>query len=206
MHLVNEKQGIEPPRKSAVLASEASLNTLQIEVRAMIVRGRQMTLATFRQIPPDEATVWETGELRPYVFWGHVRYPMKLNSRETEKHDLWAVAENAGRLYRCAIWPEEEYPHRLWHGHKERAPHSHAFLDDHRQGFFAGQLTKEQLDGLHKALDRDSKKWEGNSAPYWDSVRETITEHTKRLFKPIRDARAVSFGRLMQLPQLFIAT
>jgi hypothetical protein len=37
--------------KTTVLATEATLSTVRVEIKALTVSGKQMTLAVFRQLP-----------------------------------------------------------------------------------------------------------------------------------------------------------
>lgn len=69
----------------------ASLDTLQVTIRALHVNGKQMTLAVFRQLPTDMED--DESEL-----WGMVRYTIKDEGR------LWLVFSRGGRLWRRSLW------------------------------------------------------------------------------------------------------
>lgn len=75
-----------------ILATEATLSTLKVEIKTLTVSGEKMTLAIFQQLPVMDAIQIEDGELWPDAhYWGLVRYP---------EGKLWAVMERDGKPYR----------------------------------------------------------------------------------------------------------
>jgi len=87
---------------TAILATEATLSTPQVEIKALSVSGKQMTLAVFRQLPLAAAIRKEEGLLFDDVCsWGIVRYEIK--DRGELPCDLWAVMWPKGALYRGAL-------------------------------------------------------------------------------------------------------
>lgn len=89
-----------------ILATEATLSTLSVEIKALTVSGKQMTLAVFRQLPQMETTT-PAAELWPTArYWGIVRYAIK------DEGDLWAVIEVDGKLHRGLIRDRDELYYR----------------------------------------------------------------------------------------------
>ena len=56
-----------------VRVKDAKIKTVMIEVRAMIISDKQVTLSVFRQLKEESVLDHETGELRG-VLWGLVNY------------------------------------------------------------------------------------------------------------------------------------
>lgn len=83
---------------SIIETKNASLDTLAVTIRALHVRGKQMTLAVFRQLPVKDAYL-NDGSLAPLERWGLVRYEIKNEGL------LWLVASHDGILYRCRTNP-----------------------------------------------------------------------------------------------------
>jgi len=81
---------------TTVIAKDASITSLQVSIRALVVSNKQMTLAVFRQLPIARA-IKDDGNLEDVAFWGRVLYPIK------DEGDEWVIAEYAGILYRCPM-------------------------------------------------------------------------------------------------------
>lgn len=78
-----------------------SLDTMAVEIRALHVGAKQMTLAVFRQLPTAYAYRGD-GSLDPKKrLWGIVRYAIKDDA------DVWVICDVDGILYRCPAY---------WHG------------------------------------------------------------------------------------------
>jgi len=81
-----------------ISTSEASIQTVFVEIKVLTINNKQMTLAVFRQLPEQE--VQETD-----VHWGLVRYTI------AEK-DLWLVFSRECKLYRAEVpslsWVDKE--------------------------------------------------------------------------------------------------
>jgi len=76
---------------------KASLDTVSVEIKALHVSGKQMTLAVFRQLPIEKCTT-DAGYLRDNLtFWGTVNYKIK------DEGDSFLVADADGRLVRCGF-------------------------------------------------------------------------------------------------------
>lgn len=110
----------------SVVAKDASLTSLSVTITALVVSGKQMTLAVFRQLPAAEA-LKENGQLAILGWWGRVRYSIK-----DEGVDEWIVAEHESALYRCAMpsaRPWNPYEGELYRAEKQvkdagRWPHA----------------------------------------------------------------------------------
>lgn len=75
----------------------ASLSTLSVTIQALVVSGKQMTLAVFRQLPIGTLC----DKCRP---WGVIRYEIKDSGR------IWLVHSCEGILYRMAMpFADEEW-------------------------------------------------------------------------------------------------
>jgi hypothetical protein len=76
------------------------LKTASIEIKALMVNNRQLTLSTFRQIPEKEIIDYDTVTLKG-IPWGYVNYFWKDNGNET---DCWHIVWQEGaELRRCII-------------------------------------------------------------------------------------------------------
>jgi len=80
---------------TAILATEATLQTLQVEIKALTVKGKQMTLAVFRQLPQTQAYGVDAAMRQGASYWGRVNYKIK------DEDDAWFVMEMDDILYRC---------------------------------------------------------------------------------------------------------
>jgi hypothetical protein len=67
---------------------EANLNTVAVEIQAMKIGAKQMTMGVFRQLEEEDIINWETFELKG-VPWGKVNY-------------FWGDCKNADHLH--IIW------------------------------------------------------------------------------------------------------
>lgn len=82
-------------------SSIASLAPLSIEVKALRIDGRKMTISVFQQLPrlspfvnpQDDAPVVRTD----FTAWGYVRHKIH------EQGALWLIAERHGCLHRIAL-------------------------------------------------------------------------------------------------------
>ena len=72
----------------------ASIDTMEVTIRALHVSGRMMTLSVFRQLPVREIYLPD-GSLDEMDLWGIVRYDIK------EQGSLWVITSKGGILYRC---------------------------------------------------------------------------------------------------------
>lgn len=88
-----------------ILATEATLSTLKVEIKALTVSGKQMTLAVFRQLPTQKTYDCEMNLRLDVRYWGIVRYAIK------DEGDVWVVMEQGGRLYRGRFYRERDYPY-----------------------------------------------------------------------------------------------
>lgn len=89
----------------AITTQEVAVETVTVEIRAMTLNGKQMTLSVFRQLPKsDETELEEIGEAEVVDGqpWGIVRYAIK------DEGDIWLVFSRAGKLYRRALDFEED--------------------------------------------------------------------------------------------------
>jgi hypothetical protein len=90
--------------------SQASVESLSIEVKAIRIDGRKMTIAVFQQLREIRVVVNPNGDcptirtdIKP---WGYVRHTIKKEGY------LWLLAECRGELCRAALHATGEYDHR----------------------------------------------------------------------------------------------
>jgi hypothetical protein len=83
-----------------IKTKEATLATLSVEVKALRVSDKQMTLAVFRQLPEGSISHSKDG-----ILWGIVRYKI-------EDEVNWIVYSLDGKLYRRAIDLSPTYRNR----------------------------------------------------------------------------------------------
>ena len=143
---------------TAIIATEASLQTLQVTIQSMTVKGKQLTLAVFRQFPLGSSVLDDVGRLRPWKMWGQVRY------RITDEGDRWIVVESEGKLYRCP------YPSRI-----ERVVHRTYDMERQRRTIastYLPEYVKKETDRLERMVSEnvEQEKFWSNSM----SAREIL--------------------------------
>ena len=98
----------------------AGVEELVIQIYAVRINGKQMSVAAFRQLPIVELCD-ENGESRPNILpWGVVRY-------DTKEGNLWLLFKDAGSLFKARLYPERKSNEQLqgsidlWKGFIERS-------------------------------------------------------------------------------------
>src|SRR5262245_33574543 len=88
-------------------AENAVIKTATVEVKALTISGRQVTLAVFRQLP--DVDLISLSDLRLNgVPWGHVNYhPDKCADNPEHLHVVW---QEGARLLRSTTYREMDYP------------------------------------------------------------------------------------------------
>ncbi len=86
-----------------ITTKEATIKTLSVEVRALTIGSKQVTLAVFRQLPARQIIDPKTGELRG-VPWGRVNYHPGDCQGAGPAH-LHVVWQDAGELFRACVDP-----------------------------------------------------------------------------------------------------
>lgn len=198
-----------------ILATEATLSTLKVEIKALTVSGKQMTLAVFRQMPLMNVTQ-PNGALWANVrYWGIVRYAIK------DEGDVWAVIELEGKLYRGRV----NHRYSGWYselGTNDITPQVRVARQQALAAWRAEEAAEEEKK-KNKGLPEYPSPW--SKAKYdeytekrdqWEAQwNERITQLKKLTTKAI-DAREqldeeyavrhnLSVDALRQLPQLYIA-
>lgn len=82
--------------------SKATVESLTIEVKAIRIDGRKMTIAVFQQLPSIRLLVDPQGE-KPTIredlnTWGYVRHKVR------DEGELWLVSERNGELCRAPLF------------------------------------------------------------------------------------------------------
>lgn len=191
-----------------ILATEATLSTLRVEIKALTVSGKQMTLAVFRQLPwmnvtTTDAELWTDARYR-----GTVRYAIK------EEGDLWAVIEREGKLYRGPV--EKRNEHYYGDGSHGNA----ALAEAGRQQSTTWQArTKAEADLGQKeypqwsdenyaALKAERDQWVSRQKERIDALKAAEAEADRRYVetaKKYAQRHNEAIAILRALPQLYIA-
>lgn len=102
---------------TTVHVEQAQIRTARVEIRALTIDKRQVTLALFRQLPEREVIDFDTGTLRGPV-WGHVNYcPRDCDAvREFGRHapHLHIIWQDGNELVRDAPAWQEFHDHPGW--------------------------------------------------------------------------------------------
>jgi hypothetical protein len=94
---------------------EAQIHTAAVEIKTLTIRGKQVTLAVFRQLQEESIIDDNHGGLRGLP-WGRVNYhPPDCDRRLAHLHVIWQKDDELRRS--CA---SEESPHRYDHWHADR--------------------------------------------------------------------------------------
>lgn len=86
-------------------ASEVKLKTAQVEIKALTVSGKQVTLAVFRQLEEKELVDYNTNQLNGIV-WGKINYhPNKCAHDAEHLHLIWQSGDS---IFRGAVYRQIE--------------------------------------------------------------------------------------------------
>lgn len=91
-----------------ILATEVVIKTAAVEIKTLTLKGKQMTLAVFRQLYEEELIDPTTGQLRG-VPWGRVHY-FWGDCKADHLHVVWQLGEELRRS--CVYAQPGEWP--LW--------------------------------------------------------------------------------------------
>lgn len=199
--------------------SDATIRTAQVEIKALTVSGKQVTLAVFRQLA-DESLLSADGELLGLP-WGTVNYHPDEECRRTSEKHVHVVWQKGSELLRAAVreppskatlsseiadaWISKEVlngwcPEVRWAPLVRVAVSgdeavSVVIPEDARKvmRWGANMSTAQQL--------RDRVNGIGLDAPALDAAFELELLAAVRAFKTNRE----SWRQLQELPQLFIA-
>jgi hypothetical protein len=173
-----------------ILATEATLSTLKVEIKALTVSGKQMTLAVFRQLPTTAALARDWKLRQGVAYWGIVRYTVK------DEGDIWAVVERNGKLYRARL--TADFHHDL----RRQWPD-----------------VPQDLGDAYRAA-KDEERWQHGGYEYWGTEimifdklfraweKEDFARSSARfceLYLLYRQSFDTAVQSLFALPQLFIA-
>ena len=105
-----------------ITAKEATIKTAVVEVKALTITGRQVTLSVFRQLKDEPLLDEDTGDLRG-VPWGTVNYFWGGCAKAAEHlHVVW---QKGDQLRRACVWPRPESAA----GHRERFAEAARWLE-----------------------------------------------------------------------------
>ena len=192
-----------------VETKSASIETLSVQILALHVDGKQMTLSVFRQLPIAKVFM-NDGNPLAVSCWGLVRYSIK------HEGDFWLVVSYSGRLYRCPI--DEDFYARKPEYAEERLREA----EEELQRFEEWCVAVAELDAYHKEFDEYIKGGPKppppkRGYPYkheyrkYGSSHEEIRQYFLEDLQKKTECLAVAhnmrrFGESIEaLPQLFIA-
>lgn len=192
-----------------VETKSASIETLSVQILALHVDGKQMTLSVFRQLPNGYVFMYD-GTPHAGSCWGLVRYSIK------HEGDFWLVVSYSGRLYRCLI-DEDFYASKL-----ECAEENLREAEEELQRFEEWCVAVAELDAYYKEVDEYEKGGPEppppkRGYPYkheyrkYGSSHEEIRQYFLEDLQKKTECLAVAhnmrrFGESLEaLPQLFIA-
>jgi hypothetical protein len=202
---------------------DVNLKTLSVEIKALAVSGKQMTLSVFRQLP-NEPILNDNIDLRGTA-WGHVNYFWKEN--EGDLHLVWQIND---KLCRSPIKKREiyQYQEKLRDLSRERKGLADAIKDvkEHLPKTittWTNHICNEREpiddDKINMTFYNETAFWIKEKSPYtFGFLRKFIASGEDRLLemkKEIEQEHASSidrhkkymahFNSFAQLPQLFIA-
>lgn len=191
-----------------IQAQEAVIKTATVQVKALTISGRQVTLSVFRQLQ-DEPLVCLDGTIVGTP-WGRVNY---FWGRCLEFEHLHVVWEREGELRRACVSPSHPRPYwfedefrAVWEGHLKKA------------------LPREERDPIWYPLSTGVRNWREReramtdfmgqrNATKEDGERLTgLWEQHDRIYRALNAKHVAmkqkwqeSYGVLSALDQLFIA-
>lgn len=185
---------------------EAKLKTLSVQIAALTVSGKQMTLSTFRQLP--EASIWSFADTPESAFafqgvpWGRVRYAWGGQRAD----GWWLVWQDDAVLYRDfhPDWRKDTAQSATWLEFIKRADSNAS----HERSFFLSRLydleEKIRTNGMHYMRtakhDAELRDLEQRLAVVSAALAdiEELQQHVAKVVTRAHDM-------LLALPQLFIA-
>lgn len=185
-----------------ILATEATLNTLSVTIKALMVSGKQMTLAVFRQLPFEDSAglLTQDGHLRQDLnYWGRVCYSIKGEG------DHWVVLESEGQLYRADLPHINSYQHLLTNA-EWQLDKAIKEADEYTQEITRKRkrLEKGGLEAVYeKHIQRQLLEFEEKLPGLRDKVSEQrrVLEWHRNFCENVKESLQVLHG----LTQLFIA-
>ena len=99
-----------------ITVQEAQLRTAAVEIKSLTIKGKQMTLAVFRQLEDDDVIEEETGELVGTI-WGRVNYFWGECKEGDHLHIVWQYGDELRRA--CAYRRPKGVPIHLLKAQRE---------------------------------------------------------------------------------------
>jgi hypothetical protein len=149
---------------TSILATEAILQTLQVSIKALTVKGKQLTLSVFRQFPVEDAYEVDGGLRQGVAYWGLVRYKIKDQASE------WFVLEIEGSLYRASA----EKPYEEVHSTRK-------LIREMENSIFVVLNTMKEL-GTTQPTGGDDNIPAHINIPRWDNGWMSIKSDITRLY------------------------
>jgi hypothetical protein len=94
-----------------ITTQDAKIKTATVELKALVIDGKQVTLSVFRQFQNEDLIDLESGQLKG-VPWGRVNYdPGDCIANEKHLHVVW---QKGSELRRACVREEFCVPNELW--------------------------------------------------------------------------------------------
>lgn len=97
-----------------IIVQDAQLNTVNVEVKAITLNGKQMTLSVFRQLEDKELN-------EDAVVWGRVNYHPDKKCSDTNREHVHVIWQDKGTLFRHTLYHPGEFNFDLNFKHMEIA-------------------------------------------------------------------------------------
>jgi hypothetical protein len=172
---------------------DVKLKSMSVEIKAMTVNGKQMTLAVFRQLPPQ--SIFDDEYKLLGIPWGRVVY---FWGNDKDCNGFQVVWQQQDTLFRSMHW-EPKFQHTDYVKRKELDD----FMWDIKRKHGCGEPKKQNYIGREH-------DYEEAMAEYRDDVRRYYeAENTKNILDENSERSLADHQRAYQdlaaLPQLFIA-
>jgi len=173
--------------KPPLTVHNAEIHTASVEIKTLTLKGKQVTLAVFRQLR-ESPLIAESGDLNG-VPWGIVNYhPDKCDRSPAHWHVVW---QRGSDLFRAAVltdpfegpyWPEE--------GDRFLASHVRDILQGRESAFFNGQVPSTYEGRVTYPA--------GTEAPFTVNLQLALPPHQRTLFSgyQVKPGHAPVSGRL----------
>jgi hypothetical protein len=204
--------------KGNILIKEASVSTLSVEIKAIHINNRQLTLSIFKQIP-EESILDANYEIKGVV-WGRVNYFWKdaEQKRDSTIHIVWS---NGSELRRSRVtkWPLEEfYGQTKFYHYSDNKKDIESYINilkEKSSTFVPHPISYlEEKHGVHYGYvygDEEKLKRESVHKVFIESARLDLIEQEKKILleKAIGEANykknSDAYQVFLNSPQLYIA-
>lgn len=190
---------------------DVKLKTFSVEIKALSITGKQMTLSVFRQLPREN--IFDENYSLRGIPWGTVNYYWKGN--EGDIHIVW---QRDNVLYRDVLFSADEIGNRFplykeiqeakWNTQTEEYNLSslirgEAEFVEKLKRFSGTSWPDTYITSLNEGLSQQ-KKWIQEKQEKINGLKDFVKNNTEKMLKHWEVYKA-RYADLEQLPQLFIA-